>query len=485
MRFEFHPGRSLALVVALGLAACSAEPEKSCTVDRNADTGDTTLSCPDGTTAVIASGKDGADGADGADGEGCTAKALENDRYELTCPGAAPIVVRAEGGCETAYGEFDLGSEMSRELVQGCRVILGEVYLPAQHASVLASVEQVVGSLTVVGSDAEDVVLSRLTRIGGDLDVGGRLNTFSAPALELVGDDVWVHGSVTRVSLPSLRSIGDELGINDAPELTSVELDVLASLGFLELDNAPKLVPCTLPLLIPHYGYEFADTASSDGAACDNCPDVANEDQWDSDRDGQGDACDPDIDGDTVPNEEDSDPTNARKCADADEDGCDDCSIAGRPEPANDGIDEDEDGQCELTVPVIPAGPEVNCSPLGDEHMIVCNNSSRNFNDARSSCQSMGGRLYEPRSAEHLASTLSGVHHDIWVGLTDSDEEGTFVFASDGTAPEYSLPFASGEPNDEYGEDCLVARSSGQLNDVPCSNYYYFVCEPAPVVLPE
>jgi DNA-binding beta-propeller fold protein YncE len=41
----------------------------------------------------------------------------------------------------------------------------------------------------------------------------------------------------------------------------------------------------------------------------DNCPGVYNPDQSDMDRDGRGDACDPDADGDGVPNELDKCPT--------------------------------------------------------------------------------------------------------------------------------------------------------------------------------
>ncbi len=91
--------------------------------------------------------------------------------------------------------------------------------------------------------------------------------------------------------------------------------------------------------------------ADADGVddTADNCPDVTNPDQADLDRDGEGDVCDDDLDGDEDPNETDCAAEDATVHAGADEicDGLDnDCD--GVTDPADAGgctdLYEDADG---------------------------------------------------------------------------------------------------------------------------------------------
>ena len=56
-----------------------------------------------------------------------------------------------------------------------------------------------------------------------------------------------------------------------------------------------------------------------------------------------------DTDGDGVPDINDSDPLDPFVCADTDSDTCDDCSVAGFFDPANDGTDTDSDGICDAS----------------------------------------------------------------------------------------------------------------------------------------
>ena len=86
--------------------------------------------------------------------------------------------------------------------------------------------------------------------------------------------------------------------------------------------------------------------ADGDGVpdTLDNCPQISNPDQKDTDGDGQGDACDSDDDNDGVPDTADAFPLDKNESRDTDGDGigdnADNCPLTANPDQS----DDDHDG---------------------------------------------------------------------------------------------------------------------------------------------
>ena len=61
-----------------------------------------------------------------------------------------------------------------------------------------------------------------------------------------------------------------------------------------------------------------------------------------------------------------------------------------------------------------------------------------------------------------------------WVGISDSQNEGTFRYLSNGVSVpfvDHVAPWFETEPNDGHGkEDCVdMSKDSGEFNDIPCN----------------
>jgi hypothetical protein len=75
--------------------------------------------------------------------------------------------------------------------------------------------------------------------------------------------------------------------------------------------------------------------------------------------------------------------------------------------------------------------------------------SYMNFEGARENCKQKGGKLYEPTDAaeiKRMAIVAYGVRNFgaamIWIGITDTVNEGTWVYNSTGQSITFNLPWA-------------------------------------------
>lgn len=106
-------------------------------------------------------------------------------------------------------------------------------------------------------------------------------------------------------------------------------------------------------------------------------------------------------------------------------------------------------------------------------------NTARTWLNAQADCKD------DVADATHLIvlSTTAEVTYmdtllanDAWIGLSDRAAEGTFVTVTGETDDQ--RPFRPGEPNNgDGGEDCVVMRGNGGLDDVPCGNGFRYICE--------
>ncbi|XP_048749806.2 CD209 antigen-like [Ostrea edulis] len=116
-------------------------------------------------------------------------------------------------------------------------------------------------------------------------------------------------------------------------------------------------------------------------------------------------------------------------------------------------------------------------------------NSSLTFNAAVTMCNSAskGAILLEIRSPEEenwirLQMQRQG-WKTTWIGITDSLDEGTFVFASSGNKIQnVHADWGRGEPGGGTGENCglLLLKTKG-WHDYPCSSKYRSICKKARV----
>ncbi|HEU0032317.1 MAG TPA: lectin-like protein [Kofleriaceae bacterium] len=131
--------------------------------------------------------------------------------------------------------------------------------------------------------------------------------------------------------------------------------------------------------------------------------------------------------------------------------------------------------------PDAPVGCPTNYVSLpgitGHKYKLVT--QSGGWQNRRDSCSLEGTYMAIPDDATELAAliTLSGTA--IWVGISDTATENTFVTVLN--QPQTFLPWAAGQPDDKSpGEDCVLASTANMFSDERCQNVARTVCECEP-----
>ncbi|XP_035671814.1 mucin-like protein [Branchiostoma floridae] len=110
--------------------------------------------------------------------------------------------------------------------------------------------------------------------------------------------------------------------------------------------------------------------------------------------------------------------------------------------------------------------------------------NAQNYSGARQVCQENGGDIYMWRSAAAVAALKRKLKSDhspsLWVGLSDEDLEGTFLWA-DGLALGGNdfTDWSPNQPRNTAEKDCVVGRRVHwyRWKVVPCSYRRAFICQ--------
>ncbi|KAK6971152.1 C-type lectin domain 4 member M [Biomphalaria glabrata] len=115
---------------------------------------------------------------------------------------------------------------------------------------------------------------------------------------------------------------------------------------------------------------------------------------------------------------------------------------------------------------------------------IWISSSSLRADLAYKDCQYKKSHLFAPRSLDKfnlLGHVMLSYNDDVFVGLDDSEEEGVFRLADDGSKlnPDLiPLMFTKGQPDNYFNEDFVFYYSaSRRLNDVKADIISRYVCE--------
>ena len=104
-------------------------------------------------------------------------------------------------------------------------------------------------------------------------------------------------------------------------------------------------------------------------------------------------------------------------------------------------------------------------------------NDALSWADASADCQAAGLQLASVQSAAQNVLLLTAAADNIvWIGGTDAESEGAWVWSPSNTPLSY-INWNAGEPNNYGGEDCMQIYTDGKWNDQNCGDSLKYVCQ--------
>ena len=114
-----------------------------------------------------------------------------------------------------------------------------------------------------------------------------------------------------------------------------------------------------------------------------------------------------------------------------------------------------------------------------DERFLVVDQEASWWN-AKEKCSQQNGYLLEVKTQEdhdRARKFRIDIDKDIWLGGNDINQEGNWIWDSEGDQMDMGRFWDDGEPNGDDGNDCLVIKKEGRFRSNECSKEHYFVCE--------